>query len=257
VTVIGWVSVLAARPRRAGTGQYRLRVLGGSPAPTLQVRLTEEQFSIAAGAIAEDLAPGVSGRQEKEGSQHWLCDAEELTVLELPTWTKGRRGAEHPPDVGRRLLVDDGQGRPVLLPDLGGRRGAGNSPAVPGGRAYAHGVVEIGSRRRGQPPPPHVVFEALTEPNRDPARPWLILLKDEQWPRILAATPPSTVLWSSLWRKRPDATIRFDLADSPGGTDLRWTLDVDEPVPDPSLVGHMRKRLNELINANLRYTFGQ
>jgi hypothetical protein len=26
-------------------------------------------------------------------------------------------------------------------------------------------------------------------------------------------------------------------------------------MPDPSLLGHLRKRLNELINANLRYTF--
>jgi hypothetical protein len=26
---------------------------------------------------------------------------------------------------------------------------------------------------------------------------------------------------------------------------------------DPSLLGHLRKRINELINANLRYTFGQ
>ncbi len=45
--------------------------------------------------------------------------------------------------------------------------------------------------------------------------------------------------------------------DGDGGTDLRWTLYVDEPVPDQSLTGHMRKRLNELINANLRYSYGQ
>jgi hypothetical protein len=35
------------------------------------------------------------------------------------------------------------------------------------------------------------------------------------------------------------------------------TLYVDEPVPDASLVGHMRKRIGELINANLRFTYGQ
>ena len=58
---------------------------------------------------------------------------------------------------------------------------------------------------------------------------------------------------------RPDAIVRFDLPpDSNGyGTDLRWTLLVDEPTPDASLVGHMRKRINQLINANLRFTFGQ
>jgi hypothetical protein len=32
---------------------------------------------------------------------------------------------------------------------------------------------------------------------------------------------------------------------------------VDEPVPDASLLGRMRRRINELINANLRYTFGR
>jgi hypothetical protein len=103
-----------------------------------------------------------------------------------------------------------------------------------------------------------VVFEALTQPNRDPARPWLILLADEQRPEVLAATAPTAVVWSSLWPRRPSATIHFDLADSPdGGTGLRWTLHHDEPVPDASAVGRLRKRLNELINANLRYTFGQ
>jgi hypothetical protein len=62
-----------------------------------------------------------------------------------------------------------------------------------------------------------------------------------------------------LWTKRPDAIVRFDLpADSSGyGTDPRWTLLVDEAMPDAALVGHMRKRLNQLVNANLRYTFGQ
>jgi hypothetical protein len=69
-------------------------------------------------------------------------------------------------------------------------------------------VIEVGARRRNQPAPPHVVFEALCEPDRDPARPWLRLLDDE-------------------------------------------------PEPDASLLGHMRYRLNQLINADLRYTFGQ
>jgi hypothetical protein len=119
-------------------------------------------------------------------------------------------------------------------------------------------VIEIGSRRRNQPAPPHVIFEALTEPDRDPFRPWLILLADEQRPRVLASTWPHTLTWSSLWPKRPDARIHFDLPrDTGSGTDLRWTLWVDEPLPDPSLTGHLRHRLNKLINGNLRYSFGQ
>lgn len=118
-------------------------------------------------------------------------------------------------------------------------------------------MLEAGTRRRGQAPPPAVVFEALTEPNRDPARRWLVLLDDEQPPRILRAEPPYLVVWSSLWPKRPDARVRFDLAADSYGTDLRWTLLVAEPMPDPSLLGHLRKRLNTVINANLRYSFGQ
>ncbi|WP_018635390.1 hypothetical protein [Parafrankia elaeagni] len=119
-------------------------------------------------------------------------------------------------------------------------------------------MIEIGNRCRRQPPPPRVVFEALAEPGRDPYRPWLLLLGDEQCPRILTSTPPAELTWSSLWRRRPDAVVRFQLERSAdGGTDLRWILHVEEPAPDESLVGHMRRRLNQLINANLRYTFGQ
>ena len=119
-------------------------------------------------------------------------------------------------------------------------------------------MTEIGRRRRNQPAPPHVVFEALTYPDRPGARRWFELLDDEQRPRLLDAEAPSTVVWSSIWMKRPDAVITFDLhADGAGGTDLCWTLLVDDPAPDAALLGHMRKRLNVLINAELRYSFGQ
>jgi hypothetical protein len=119
-------------------------------------------------------------------------------------------------------------------------------------------VIEAGTRKRGQPAPPHVVALSLSEPDRDPARPWLLLLDDEQRPRIVEARPPELVVWSSLWPSRPDALVRFDLAaDGHGGTDLRWTLLVDEPMPDASKLGHLRTRLNQLINAELRYSYGQ
>jgi hypothetical protein len=120
-------------------------------------------------------------------------------------------------------------------------------------------MIEVGSRRRSQPAPPHVVFEALTQPDRDPARPWLDLLPDERRPEVVEAREPELVVWSSLWERRPDALIRFELpVDGPGyDTDLRWVLLVDEPAPDASLLDHMRRRINELVNADLRYTFGQ
>lgn len=117
---------------------------------------------------------------------------------------------------------------------------------------------QIGSRRRNQPAPPHVIFEALTQPDRDQSRPWLILLDDEQLPVIGDTSAPEIVHWTSLWPKRPDALIRFDLpTDGGGGTDMRWTLYIETPVPDESTIGHFRKRLNVLINSKLRNTFGQ
>ncbi len=117
-------------------------------------------------------------------------------------------------------------------------------------------VLEIGRRRRRQPAPPHVVREALTHPDRDPSRPWLMLLDDEVRPVVLDGT--SDLAWSSLWTRRPDARVEFDLPRSAdGGTDLAWILLVDEPVPDAALTGHLCKRLNQLLNANLRYSFGQ
>jgi hypothetical protein len=120
-------------------------------------------------------------------------------------------------------------------------------------------VLEIGSRRRSQPAPPNVVFEALVDPDRDPFRLWLELLDDETRPGVLRTEAPHLVVWSSLWLKRPDAQVRFDVLwdESHLGTDLRWTLSVEEPEPDPALLGHLRFRMNKLINANLRFTFGQ
>jgi hypothetical protein len=118
-------------------------------------------------------------------------------------------------------------------------------------------MEEIGSRRRNQPAPPAVVFDDLCDPKPRAVRPWLLLLDDEITPTVIESHRPDKVVWSSLWVKPPDARVQFDLEDGDGGTDLRWTLYVDEPVPDPPLTGHMRKRMNELINANLRYSYGQ
>jgi hypothetical protein len=120
-------------------------------------------------------------------------------------------------------------------------------------------MIEIGRRKRNQPAPPHVVHEALSEPNRDPSRQWFRLADDEAPPAILEGVPPSLVVWSSLWPRRPDVIVRFELPpESPGqGTALTWTLMCDEPVPDESLIGHLRKRVNTLINADLRYSLGQ
>jgi len=121
------------------------------------------------------------------------------------------------------------------------------------------GVIEVGRRTENQPAPPWAVFEALVDPHRDPARPWLALLHDEIEPEVLERDEPRLVGWSSLWLRRRDATVRFDvLPGGPkGGTDLRWTLFVEEPAPGPVLAGHLCKRLDQLVNAELRYSLGQ
>lgn len=118
-------------------------------------------------------------------------------------------------------------------------------------------MIDVGTRKKNQPAPPAVVFDALTEPERPGCRPWLRLLEDEVRPLVLERDEPGLVVWASIWPQRPDAVIRFDLPPGGGGTDLRWTLSIEEPVPDEALVGHLRKRLNQLINAELRHSFGQ
>lgn len=119
-------------------------------------------------------------------------------------------------------------------------------------------MIQIGSRQRGQPAPPHIVFGALTFRGDPGARPWLRLLDDETRPAVVDAARPGSVTWSSLFVKRPDAVVRFDItSDGGAGTDLRWTLLVAEPMPAEAQIGHMRKRMNELINADLRFSFGQ
>jgi hypothetical protein len=116
---------------------------------------------------------------------------------------------------------------------------------------------EVVTRRKNQPPPRHVVFDDLAHPGRETRRPWLHLLDDETLPRVIESEPPSLVVWSSLWPARPGALIRFDLADDGTGTSLRWTLLLDQPHPDDDVLRSLRKRIDRLINGNLRHTYGQ
>lgn len=58
-------------------------------------------------------------------------------------------------------------------------------------------------------------------------------------------------------RKRAQPAPPHFAPDGHGGSDLRWTLLVEEPLPDASRLGHLRKRINQLINADLRYSYGQ
>ena len=115
----------------------------------------------------------------------------------------------------------------------------------------------VATRRRTQPAPPHVVFDDLTHPGRPTHRPWLHLLAGELAPRVLVSEYASVVVWSSIWLARPDAKVRFELSYAESGTDLRFTLLLDPPIPDDDEIRTMRKRLGRLINSQLRHTYGQ
>jgi hypothetical protein len=136
---------------------------------------------------------------------------------------------------------------------------AEHHPAKPFGRStYTAGVIEIGSRARMLPAPPTVVWESLVEPHRPGGRPWLTLLPDEVEPRVLAAERPDRVVWSSLWPSRPRDQVHFALMAVAGsGTSLRFTLCTPDDVPDQSKTGHLRRRLNQLLFADLRFSYGQ
>jgi uncharacterized protein YndB with AHSA1/START domain len=118
-------------------------------------------------------------------------------------------------------------------------------------------VREIGSRARTLPAPPSVVFESLTEPRRVGARPWLDLLPDEVDPQVLEAERPHRVVWSSLWPSRPHDRVHLELTRAEAGTVLRFTLVTADELPDPSKTGHLRRRLNQLLFADLRFSYGQ
>lgn len=118
-------------------------------------------------------------------------------------------------------------------------------------------MQEIGSRARKLPAPPRAVWHSLTEPRRPGARPWLNLLPDEVDPRVLDAEAPSRVVWSSLWPSRPRDEVHLELAAVGTETLLRFTLLTPDDLPDQSKTGHLRRRLNQLLFADLRFSYGQ
>ncbi|WP_133851125.1 hypothetical protein [Labedaea rhizosphaerae] len=113
-------------------------------------------------------------------------------------------------------------------------------------------MIEFGSRARKLPAPPAVVWESLVD------RSWLALLADETEPTVIAAEKPARVVWSSLWADRATDEIHFDLTPAAdGGTLARFTLLTPGEAPDESKTGHLRRRLNQLLFADLRYSYGQ
>ena len=117
--------------------------------------------------------------------------------------------------------------------------------------------MEYGSRARRLPAPPGIVWESLTSPRMSGTRHWLNLLDDEVAPNVLESVRPSRVVWSSLWPTRPKDRIVLELTDAGGETSLRFTLLTPDELPDQSKIGHIRKRMNHLLFADLRFSYGQ
>jgi len=118
-------------------------------------------------------------------------------------------------------------------------------------------MIEIGSRARKLPAPQSVVWDSLVQPERKGTRPWLSLAADEVAPRILRAEEPHRVVWSSIWPSRPNDEVHFELAAIGSETSLKLTLLTPDEPPDQSTTGHLRHRLNHLLFADLRYSYGQ
>lgn len=94
-------------------------------------------------------------------------------------------------------------------------------------------------------------------PGEPTARPWLNLLEDEVAPRVVFARKPDEITWSSMWPSRPNDMVHLTLSTVGSETLLRFTLLTPDELPDPSKTGHLRRRLNYLLFADLRFSYGQ
>jgi hypothetical protein len=118
-------------------------------------------------------------------------------------------------------------------------------------------VRELGSRERAQPAP-HILWDTLASPAQEGPRVWLRLGANEVLPSVLEGHRPEVIVWSSLWSRRPKDLIRFDIrSDGGGGSLLRWTVLTPDEMPSDEDLGRLRYRMNRLVNAELRYSFGQ
>ena len=118
-------------------------------------------------------------------------------------------------------------------------------------------MIEFGSKARKLPAPPAIVWASLVDPHMRGARPWLNLLDDEVEPKILEADQPVRVVWSSLWPSRPNDQVLLEMTAVGQETQLRFTLLTPDEPPDASKTGHLRRRVNELLFADLRLSYGQ
>ncbi|QQS00370.1 MAG: hypothetical protein IPK37_16115 [Austwickia sp.] len=116
----------------------------------------------------------------------------------------------------------------------------------------------IADRTRPLPAPPPVVWADLAEPRAEGTRAWLRLLPDEVPPRVLSSYAPRTLVWSSLWIRHPALVVRLDCRPDGPATRLRVCIEApDDLALSDAAVGHVRHRINHLLFADLRATYGQ
>lgn len=118
-------------------------------------------------------------------------------------------------------------------------------------------MIELAARSKTLPPPPHVLWAALVAPHAPGTRPWLEPHDDETEPAVLDSHEPDLVVWSSLWPDRPDDRIELHITAHRTESRLEFRWLGPEPAPAEEVVGRRRHRLNELLWADLRHSFGQ
>lgn len=102
-----------------------------------------------------------------------------------------------------------------------------------------------------------MAFWRSRRPQSPVRRPWLHLLADEVPPVVLESDRPPRVVWSPLWTTWPDSRIAFDYPPAAAERTCdgrRWS---SPPASEDQQFRHMRQRIGTLINANLRYKYGQ
>lgn len=122
---------------------------------------------------------------------------------------------------------------------------------------YIDAVTPYGKRTRRLPAPLQVVWEDLVNPAMTGSRVWLDLLDDEVPPRVVDSEAPNRVVWSSIWPSRPGDRVVLELTEAGSDTALTFTLLADGDPPDESKTGHIRRRINHLLFADLRFSYGQ
>lgn len=118
-------------------------------------------------------------------------------------------------------------------------------------------LVELARRRKGQAPPPSIVWESLRGPFPLDSGDWLHLGPGETAPVVLDQSEPRLVVWSSIWEDEPELRIEFSIEPDRGGSLVLWRLLGPEGQLNPEDLGRRRHRLNQLINGQLRNTFDQ